>query len=241
MQCEYCSSKLDAAQKRWCSKRCNDLFRAKVPTRPLECPGCMRTVLVPAGRHPGRKYCTRSCATATYNRLHLRGARNGRWRGGRVLNYGPGWKSTKVKVRERDRDCRNCGKSPAENGRALDVHHIQPFRFSGDHSLDNLVALCRSCHMRADDHGRRGSALFLAEAGYRPTITKRELRRHAAAERAAQRAVERREARAHALELAELGLSPSHRESGRRVPSDHRELAPSPPRPPGILTSRPPR
>ncbi|MGH2813330.1 MAG: HNH endonuclease signature motif containing protein [Actinomycetota bacterium] len=66
----------------------------------------------------------------------------------------------KEQVRQRDEVCRSCGKTPEENGRALDVHHISPYRYSGDHSLENLVALCRSCHMRSVDRGRRGAARF---------------------------------------------------------------------------------
>lgn len=76
------------------------------------------------------------------------------------MNYGPGWKQQKQKARERDKVCRHCGKTPEENGRALDVHHINPYRYSGDNRLENLICLCRSCHMRAIDRGRRGAAKF---------------------------------------------------------------------------------
>lgn len=93
------------------------------------------------------------------------------------MNYGAGWKRIKAEVRARDEVCRECGKAPAENGRALDVHHVAPFRFTADNSLDNLVALCRSCHMRADDHGRSGSAGFLRSSGNPSRPTKREIRR----------------------------------------------------------------
>lgn len=123
------------------------------------------------------------------------------------MSYGAGWKRIRGEVRERDRVCRRCGKTPQENGRALDVHHVEPFRFSGDNSVDKLIALCRSCHMRADDHGRKGSARFLRAAGYRPDISKRELRRRAARQRGIERDEWRREARQHVYELAELGLS----------------------------------
>src|SRR5207248_7856881 len=111
-------------------------------------------VLIPANQLSKRKHCTRACATAAYNTRNLRGKRNGRWRGGRTLPYGPSWKMIKALIRARDETCANCGKTPERNGRALDVHHREPFRFSGDNSPENLVALCRSCHMRADDHGR---------------------------------------------------------------------------------------
>ena len=139
------------------------------------------------------------------------------------MPYGAGWKRIREQVRARDRVCTRCGKTPGENGRALDVHHLEPFRFSGDNSLNKLTALCRSCHMRADDHGRKGSAVFLRGAGYRTNITKRELRRRAAAERAVQRAADRRQAYAHALELGELGLS--LRRIARAVGVSHQTIA----------------
>ncbi len=139
------------------------------------------------------------------------------------MSYGPGWKSIREQVRARDRVCRHCGKTPEENGRALDVHHVDPFRFSGDNSPDRLEAPCRKCHMWADDHGRKGSAVFLRQAGYRPDITKRELRRRAAKERALERAERRREQQQHALELAELGLS--LRRIARAVGVSHQTVA----------------
>lgn len=46
--------------------------------------------------------------------------------------------------------CQHCGKSTNENGRALDVHRIVPDGLGGKYELDNLVALCRSCHAIAD-------------------------------------------------------------------------------------------
>jgi hypothetical protein len=53
------------------------------------------------------------------------------WRGGRALYYGEGWKDIKMQVRARDLVCTNCGKAAEQNGRALDVHHLDPFRFLG--------------------------------------------------------------------------------------------------------------
>ncbi|MBI4729844.1 MAG: HNH endonuclease [Acidobacteria bacterium] len=153
-------------------------------------------MLVPAGVWSGRKFCSRSCARATYNREHLRGRRNGRWRGGRAMGYGPRWKAIKEQVRARDRVCRSCGKTPERNGRALDVHHLVPFRFSGDNSLENLSALCRSCHMRADDHGRRGWAPLLRMEAPARSPSQREMRRRRGEAQRASRATLRAEARA---------------------------------------------
>lgn len=126
----------------------------------FKCPVCQRIVLVPPGTLYYRKYCGRECARKVIKPPVMKGPNNPRWRGGKALYYGPGWKEIKELVRARDRICQNCGKTPEENGRALDVHHIGPYRFTGDNDFRNLVALCRSCHMRSIDHGRRGSAKF---------------------------------------------------------------------------------
>lgn len=37
-----------------------------------------------------------------------------------------------------------------QNGHALHVHHLKPFRFGGTNSLKNLVALCEECHHRIE-------------------------------------------------------------------------------------------
>jgi HNH endonuclease len=140
------------------------------------------------------------------------------WRGGKALSYGPGWKAIKEHVRARDRVCHGCGKTAELNGRALDVHHLIPFRFSGDNSFDNLVALCRSCHMRADDHGRAGSATFLEPTTVtRPT--KRELRRLRQLIRAAEALARRREAQRNAMQMRAHGAS--LREIARAVGASH--------------------
>lgn len=168
-----------AARERWadwCSRDCRRIGFGLLEAATFVCPRCGREKTVPANRLATRKLCSRSCACAWNNATNRRGPANGRWRGGSALSYGPGWKKIKVEIRARDKVCRRWGKTPEENGRALDVHHLEPFRFSGDNSPDELEALCHSCQMRADDHGRRGSARFLrAPVPKRPT--KREIKR----------------------------------------------------------------
>ena len=63
-----------------------------------------------------------------------------------MLRYGPGWKQRRQEIRDRDKVCRSCGKTPEENGNALHVHHLVPFRYGGTNLPENLVALCDSCH-----------------------------------------------------------------------------------------------
>jgi RNA polymerase-binding transcription factor DksA len=74
--------------------------------------------------------------------------------------YGKGWNEEKrTKVRRRDGfRCVRCGvaqeKHQALYGRRLDVHHITPARDvdipERRNSIDNLVSLCVSCHIRVE-------------------------------------------------------------------------------------------
>lgn len=58
----------------------------------------------------------------------------------------PRWKIIAELVRFRDDyTCIECGKYPS-----FQVHHIIPWRLSGDDSFLNLITLCRSCHMKLD-------------------------------------------------------------------------------------------
>jgi 5-methylcytosine-specific restriction endonuclease McrA len=204
MTCVTCGGTLPPRARRFCSKRCNDRWRCSVRTVPFSCPGCGQTVLLPRKKVGIQRYCTRACATATYNRTHLTGPRNGRWRGGRILSYGFEWKKIKREIRERDGACKSCGKTAEQNGRALDVHHLDPYRFSGSHSPENLIALCRSCHMREVDIGRRGPARFAGprQLELRPP-SRRELRRR----RGEQQRLKRRALQQQAAALRALGRS----------------------------------
>lgn len=136
------------------------------------------------------------------------------------MNYGPGWKQRKQEARDRDKVCRHCGKTPEENGRALDVHHINPYRYSGDNSLENLLALCRSCHMRALDRGRRGAAKFAGPQQLQLRPVSQRDRNRLKGQRIRAR---RRELQAKALGLNEEGLS--LRQIGRAIGVSHQTVA----------------
>jgi hypothetical protein len=82
-----------------------------------------------------RLFCSKACANSAQKK-----------RDSEALRYGPGWKKLRREIRARDRVCRVCAKTPAQNGSALHVHHIKPFRIGGTNHPDNLVALCETCH-----------------------------------------------------------------------------------------------
>ena len=41
-----------------------------------------------------------------------------------------------------DYTCQNCG----AKADVLDIHHIIPIKYSGTDNINNLIALCKSCH-----------------------------------------------------------------------------------------------
>ncbi|MGD9889689.1 MAG: HNH endonuclease [Dehalococcoidia bacterium] len=83
------------------------------------------------------------------------------WRGGSQEYYGPSWRAAKRATRKRDGVCQKCGISSKELGHALDVHHLVSFRSFGverheeANQLDNLIALCRTCHAFTEWGGNR--------------------------------------------------------------------------------------
>lgn len=58
--------------------------------------------------------------------------------------YPPDWSERQARCLERDgHQCRLCG-----SRERLHVHHVKPISFGGTHTLQNLITLCRRCHMR---------------------------------------------------------------------------------------------
>lgn len=59
------------------------------------------------------------------------------------------WLAIRQLILERDLfKCQFCGKNHHET--LLDVHHKIPFKISKDNSKENLITLCRSCHMKIE-------------------------------------------------------------------------------------------
>ena len=134
-------SKVKLSDAKYCSRECFGVScREKLPT----CEICGK----PVAKH-SRRFCSRVCKVKWYvgdNVLSYLGEDTKRAYPVDLIF----WKKRAVEVRARDKICQHCGKTPRQNGRALDVHHLIPYRISKDNSLGNLVALCRSCHKIAD-------------------------------------------------------------------------------------------
>ena len=148
--CEVCGTMFKHANSavRHCSWECRNKGLVTAVERKCEqCGKLYRAFACEAKR--GRKFCSHACSERANHK------------GGRILAFGTHWKRIRLAVLERDKICRLCGKDNQKNGRSLDVHHIQSRR---DHLIidvandaKNLVALCRSCHLRTEHtitHGR---------------------------------------------------------------------------------------
>ncbi len=82
------------------------------------------------------------------------GPRNHRWKGGE-FPYGPFWRTQRKRVRARDNyTCQLCGITEEELEHRLSVHHIRPFRESGDNTMENLICLCGKHNQSGDQKGR---------------------------------------------------------------------------------------
>lgn len=119
------------------------------------CIQCGTNFLTKKSHFDNRKCCSRKCSGdyASKTGIHS-GANSGLWRGGYEPYYGPSWRKAQRAVRQRDKVCQNCGVEP--KSRALDIHHIIPFRkFGADrheeaNTLSNLIALCSKCHKKLE-------------------------------------------------------------------------------------------
>jgi 5-methylcytosine-specific restriction endonuclease McrA len=110
---------------------------------------------------PRQRFCGTAC-WYTYLRAHPE--QNPGWRDGiRKRVYGPNWGEQKRLARERDQyTCQRCGVWQVRP--RLHVHHLQPRRMFGSdyeaaNALENLVSLCRPCHLLTEWETERAWAL----------------------------------------------------------------------------------
>lgn len=105
------------------------------------------------------RFCSQKCF-GKWQSENITGDKTPNWKGGGAEYYGPSWQAARRKARARDGVCQDCGKTPEQNGKALDVHHIVPFRLFGverhieANDLSNLVSLCMVCHTTRDHRWR---------------------------------------------------------------------------------------
>jgi hypothetical protein len=165
----------ESYDKHFCNKHCYGVWQSKAlvghdhprfASIEIPCGACGKILLrqpnqVKRGAH---QFCNNACMGAWHSK-HRSGVNSHFWRGGPKkgkTNYGPNWSAQRAACRKRDgKKCQHCGKSRFRTRRALDVHHIIPFRlfcykpgenenYIQANDLTNLICLCIPCHRRAE-------------------------------------------------------------------------------------------
>lgn len=157
----------------YCSRKCMSLaytgrnIREKSPrwkgeaTKPCDC--CGKLITRPKWQHDhDHTFCGSQCF-GKWKSSNWTGKDNPAWNGGKYYYYGANWERQQRERRKLDnRLCQVCGIKESLLRRALDVHHIIPFRFFGminyreANSINNLISLCPICHCTAEHICKNG-------------------------------------------------------------------------------------
>lgn len=138
-------------------------WAAQVNGEWLPCEWCGEQVWRTPGTRQPHTYCTRKCANSDREvrgkvKPNMRGPNHPFWTGGKSqAPYAWGFNaSVKRFVRQRDgHACRRCGVKPSLSG-DLAIHHID--KGKTNHHPDNLILLCRPCHITVHPPPQHGTA-----------------------------------------------------------------------------------
>lgn len=163
--CDYCGELVirHPSQTKHNHVFCNTICRAAFQGKKVDtqCAWCNKALKLWPCHIRERNYCCKECRKEGRSHYYS-GENTPTWRGGWKGYYGPNWNRQSRLARKRDNYCcQMCGMKQSDHYRALDVHHITPFRcfnyvvgendnylFAND--LDNLITLCPKCHGIAD-------------------------------------------------------------------------------------------
>jgi len=167
VKCESCSKMFQKCvsdvnknvrehRKNYCNAKCmGEAYKDRIK---LTCSECGETFeraksgVVGTEKH---YFCSKECQAKNIDYI-LRGEYHFRYIDGESKNNrGKGWIRIRKEVRLRDNyTCGICGITEKEIGKALDVHHIKPYRLFDDsekaNGINNLISLCPSCHHREE-------------------------------------------------------------------------------------------
>ena len=157
----------------FCSRRCMSSYAAKLPKpsrrRPENfitkiCEWCkeeytIHKIYVDSENGRNSRFCSIECRGKDKSQS-MKGENNPNYIHGEGYLYpsrGSNWGAQRRKALKRDNhECRICKAKVSKGGKSLDVHHIRPYRlFENDwkkaNRLNNLVTLCRQCHIDVEN------------------------------------------------------------------------------------------
>lgn len=158
--CRNCEKQFETtnSKKIFCSNECKiahyNAMRETTQKELRECPVCKKLFRPMQRSGVGRKYCTPVCLNKEMNSRRRAATQGVSW----IHCTKRKWRGNWYKALVRDEfTCQLCGKrrKPSEQVRekryVLDVHHKDGRGYgekgkSKNHSLDNLITLCHSCH-----------------------------------------------------------------------------------------------
>jgi len=145
----------------FCGKPCYHKFRwGDKRTKTVKCKVCSTEILRQINQLNARKggpFCSIACS-GKWRTAAFSGSNSPNWKGGETIHYGGReWKVQRAKARKRDKyRCQDCGVTKKDQRKNLDVHHIVSYKKYKDitraHRLENLITLCRKCHMNRHKH-----------------------------------------------------------------------------------------
>ena len=142
--------------KHYCSRACmGKAYMNRVTLTCSECGKVFERAKSGVNENDKHHFCSKECQAKNTDYI-LSGEKHWHYiTGDKSYKRGANWLEQRRKARERDNyTCQHCGMTEQELGKALDVHHIKPYRLFADYveanELENLISLCPSCHHRAD-------------------------------------------------------------------------------------------
>ena len=178
-ECVVCESEFEVVQSKsdreFCSESCYGEWRTKnlvgdehplYRRVTLTCENCGGEYEVKPHKKDHSKFCSRECKQEMYvgqNHPQWNGGGGIRWDVTRLLGD-VSWPKKAEGVRsDANRKCEMCGDGSGSIPHSLDVHHIIPVLSGGCNSDELLMALCRRCHGKAEQHIRQITDTVLAD------------------------------------------------------------------------------
>lgn len=150
--CLYCTAKFTITStkdksKKYCSKICKMESTKASKLVDAICYFCKSKFIAKKKYGGSNKFCSRKCADNNHSK-EMKGGLNSNYVHGEAdYAYGKGWTlKNKEEIRIRDGYiCQLCSLKQNDCNEKLHVHHIDFNKHN--HSQDNLISLCRNCHM----------------------------------------------------------------------------------------------